>query len=54
MLDLGALLDDYEVLSTARGDEHFDKLRSLTMPRTSPVVRDLRDRIRTVAELKAA
>ncbi|MFJ3500734.1 MULTISPECIES: transcriptional regulator [unclassified Streptomyces] len=50
----GRFLDDYEVLSTARGDEHFDKLRVLTMPRTSPVVRDLRDRIRTVAELKAA
>ncbi|MGW3558193.1 hypothetical protein ACWDNT_12625 [Streptomyces sp. NPDC000963] len=50
----GRFLDDYEVLSTARGDEHFDKLRVLTMPRTSPVVRDLRDRVRTVAELKAA
>ncbi|MZE53476.1 transcriptional regulator [Streptomyces sp. SID5770] len=50
----GRFLDDYEVLSTARGDEHFDKLRALTMPRTSPVVRDLRDRVRTVAELKAA
>ncbi len=32
----GRFLDDYEVLSTARGDEHFDKLRVLTMPRTSP------------------
>nr|WP_202540527.1 hypothetical protein [Streptomyces sp. SID4937] len=53
----GRFLDDYEVLSTARGDEHFDKLRSLGTPRTSrtsPVVRDLRDRIHAVAEMKAA
>ncbi|MER8234099.1 hypothetical protein [Streptomyces sp. NPDC094049] len=50
----GRFLDDYEVLSTARGDEHFDKLRVLRMPRSSPVVRDLRERVRTVAALKAA
>ncbi|WEH37547.1 hypothetical protein PZB75_16105 [Streptomyces sp. AM 4-1-1] len=50
----GRFLDDYEVLSTARGDEHFDKLRSLSVPRASPVVRDLHNRISTVAKLKAA
>ncbi|MFJ3298875.1 hypothetical protein [Streptomyces bacillaris] len=50
----GRFLDDYEVLSTARGDEHFDTLRSLGTPRTSPVVRDLRDRVHAVAQLKAA
>lgn len=47
-------LDDYEVLSTARGDEHFGKLRALTMPRNSAVVRELHERVRAVAELKAA
>ncbi|MET9954556.1 hypothetical protein ABZ135_23850 [Streptomyces sp. NPDC006339] len=51
----GRFLDDYEVLSTARGDEHFDKLRALTMPRhTSRAVRDLRERIPEVAKRKAA
>lgn len=47
-------LDDYEVLSTARGDEHFDRLRALNMLRRSPVTRKLQDRIHAVAELKAA
>lgn len=47
-------LDDYEALSTARGDEHFDKLRALNAPRRSPVARRLQDRIHTVAKLKAA
>ncbi|MFE2292846.1 hypothetical protein [Streptomyces sp. NPDC059452] len=50
----GHFLDDYEVLSTARGDEHFDKLRSLNFPRVSPVVRNLNERIVDVANLKAA
>ncbi|RBL84553.1 transcriptional regulator, partial [Streptomyces cavourensis] len=47
-------LDDYEALSTARGDEHFDKLRALNAPRRSPVARRLQDRIHAVAKLKAA
>ncbi|GHA75648.1 hypothetical protein ACIQRS_06340 [Streptomyces termitum] len=50
----GRFLDDYEVLSTARGDEHFDTLRNLIMPRTSSVVRDLRERTHEVAKRKAA
>lgn len=50
----GRFLDDYEVLSTARGDEHFGKLRALTMPRKSSVVRELHERVREVAKLKAA
>ncbi|MET7760432.1 hypothetical protein ABZT27_37995 [Streptomyces sp. NPDC005389] len=50
----GSFLDDYEALSTARGDEHFDTLRALTMPRTSRVTRELGERIHVVAERKAA
>ncbi|MGW4252846.1 hypothetical protein [Streptomyces californicus] len=50
----GRFLDDYEGLSTARGDEHFDKLRALSTQRPSAAVRKLQDRIQAVARLKAA
>ncbi|GGY85612.1 hypothetical protein CP967_24680 [Streptomyces nitrosporeus] len=49
----GTFLDDYMVLSTSRGDEHFEKMRtSLALhPRARPV-RGLAERVRTVAALK--
>ncbi|WP_242436533.1 hypothetical protein [Streptomyces sp. CB02488] len=47
-------LNDYMVLSTARGDEHFDKMRkSLARHRDSRAVRGMSDRIRLVAAMKA-
>lgn len=47
-------LDDYMVLSTARGDEHFGKMRtSLARHRNSRAVRGVSDRIRQVAAMKA-
>lgn len=50
----GVFLDDYAVLSTSRGDEHFDKMRkSLAPHRKSRVVREMGDRIRMVAAMKA-
>lgn len=43
-------LDDYVLLSTARGDEHFDTLRRRTRTcRTTRAVRDLRERARQIA-----
>lgn len=51
----GEFLDDYSQLSTARGDQHFDTLRSgvATQP-GSRVVRQLGARVREVALQKAA
>ncbi|MGW6785354.1 hypothetical protein [Streptomyces sp. NPDC054987] len=50
----GRFLDEYEVLSSARGDEHFEvmghRLRSYSGVRA---VRDLRERARRVGALKA-
>ncbi|MFF3173996.1 hypothetical protein ACFVQ0_15345 [Streptomyces sp. NPDC057900] len=47
-------LDDYMALSTARGDEHFERMRkSLARHRDSRVVRGMSDRIRLVAAMKA-
>ncbi|WP_406493053.1 hypothetical protein [Streptomyces sp. NBC_00846] len=47
-------LDDYMVLSTSRGDEHFENMRkSLALYRKSRAVRGMGDRIRVVAARKA-
>lgn len=47
-------LNDYMALSTARGDEHFEKMReSLARHRESRAVRGMSDRIRLVAAMKA-
>ncbi|ANW18870.1 hypothetical protein [Streptomyces clavuligerus] len=47
-------LDDYMVLSTARGDEHFEKMRkSLALHRRVRAVRGMDEKVRLVAELKA-
>jgi hypothetical protein len=43
-------LDDYEQVSSARGDEHFETMRTRIRGfRTSPVVRDLQARAHAVA-----
>ncbi|MEV7618253.1 hypothetical protein [Streptomyces sp. NPDC089799] len=48
-------LDDYTALSTARGDEHFAVLRKhITAQPNNRVVRQLGERVRVVAEQKAA
>nr|WP_282696848.1 hypothetical protein [Streptomyces sp. CC208A] len=48
-------LDDYTVLSTARGDEHFGVLRKHVASQPgSRAVRGLGERVRVVAERKAA
>ncbi|MET9611792.1 hypothetical protein [Kitasatospora indigofera] len=48
-------LDDYEALSTARGDEHFDTLRQhLAAKPDVRVVRQLFPRAREIAKAKAA
>lgn len=48
-------LDDYESLSTARGDEHFATLRShLKAQPTVRAVRRLNERVTAVAHAKAA
>lgn len=48
-------LDDYVALSTARGDEHFATLRrSVKAQKSSGAVRRLDERVRVVAEQKAA
>lgn len=50
----GTFLNDYMVLSTARGDEHFETLRkSLAKHRTSRTVRGMSEQIRLVAAMKA-
>ncbi|MEU2022979.1 hypothetical protein ABZ565_12525 [Streptomyces sp. NPDC016469] len=47
-------LDDYAVLSTARGDEHFETMRrSLARHQQSRAVRAMSDQVRMVAGLKA-
>lgn len=47
-------LDDYAVLSTARGDEHFETMRrSLALHGKSRAVRAMGDQVRVVAALKA-
>ncbi|UGY92897.1 hypothetical protein [Streptomyces gobiensis] len=47
-------LDDYVLLSTARGDEHFDTLRRRIRPyRKTRAARELQARAREVAALKA-
>ncbi|WP_306610703.1 hypothetical protein [Streptomyces lunaelactis] len=49
----GAFLDDYVMLSTARGDEHFGTMRNRIAPyRKVRAVRDLDARARQVAALK--
>ncbi|MFE9425077.1 hypothetical protein ACFYNO_19110 [Kitasatospora sp. NPDC006697] len=51
----GEFLDDYTALSTARGDEHFDVLRSsLPSQPGNRQVRRLGERVREVARQKAA
>ncbi|MCF6523637.1 hypothetical protein [Streptomyces sp. JJ36] len=48
-------LDDYVMLSTARGDEHFETMRSRIRPyRRTRAVRELAARAQEVAALKAA
>lgn len=50
----GTFLDDYMVLSTSRGDEHFATMRnSLAAHRRVRAVREMGERVRTVAALKA-
>jgi hypothetical protein len=50
-----AFLDDYEQLSSARADEHFDTMRrSIRQYRTNPRVRELNERARELARQKAA
>lgn len=47
-------LDDYMVLSTARGDEHFETMqKSLALHRKSRAVRGINERVRLVAAMKA-
>ncbi|MGW1764047.1 hypothetical protein ACWCQL_08160 [Streptomyces sp. NPDC002073] len=49
----GRFLDDYEALSSARGDEHFEVMNLRLRPHAKVrAVRDLRARARRVAELK--
>ncbi|MFI1398349.1 hypothetical protein [Streptomyces sp. NPDC020681] len=49
----GAFLDDYVLLSTARGDEHFGTMRKRIAPyRKVRAVRDLDERARQVSALK--
>jgi hypothetical protein len=49
----GAFLDDYMMLSTARGDEHFATMRKRIAPyRKARAVRELDERARRVAVLK--
>ncbi len=48
-------LDDYAGIASARGDEHFARLRASVRPYGAiPAVRDLAERARQVALLKAA
>ncbi|MYS23408.1 MULTISPECIES: hypothetical protein [unclassified Streptomyces] len=49
----GRFLDDYEQVSSSRGDEHFDTMRTRIRPhRKSPSVRTLEQRAREVAARK--
>ncbi|MFK0292385.1 hypothetical protein ACIQU6_18155 [Streptomyces sp. NPDC090442] len=51
----GHFLDDYAAVSSARGDEHFDTLRSGLRPFNKlPVAQALFGRVREVSRLKAA
>ncbi len=51
----GHFLDDYATVSSARGDEHFDTLRSGLRPFGKlPAVQALSGRVREVSRLKAA
>ena len=48
-------LDEHQMISSARGDEHLRKLRTGLKPYASlPVVRSVAERAREVADLKAA
>ncbi|MEV0604650.1 hypothetical protein AB0I82_35870 [Streptomyces sp. NPDC050315] len=48
-------LDEYQMISSARGDEHLDNLREGIRPyKALPAVRTLSERAREVARLKAA
>jgi hypothetical protein len=48
-------LDEHQMISSARGDEHLRNLRtSLSLYASLPVVRILDERAREVARLKAA
>jgi hypothetical protein len=48
-------LDEHQMISSARGDEHLRKLRAQLKPYSSlPVARALGERAREVARLKAA
>ncbi|MFD8982477.1 hypothetical protein [Streptomyces sp. NPDC059564] len=49
----GRFLDEYEVLSSARGDEHFAAMNLRLRPyNTVRAVRDLRERAQLVSTLK--
>ncbi|MEU9718577.1 hypothetical protein [Streptomyces sp. NPDC047976] len=50
----GRFLDEYEALSSARGDEHFEVMNLRLRPHTTVrAVRDLRERAQLVGALKA-